>query len=82
VHATPDDPGAEPAGGAAGDRAVEDELDVVGAPERELVFEHEFKPLAGLGRALEDAGVGELELADREPVVVAALAILLTQRAG
>ena len=69
LDAVVDDAGAEPAGGATGDLAGEHDLHVVGSPERELVAQHELEPVADVGGTLEHAGVGQLELADREPVV-------------
>lgn len=62
----------------AGDHlAGEDDGDVVGAAERELVAEYALEPFpAGLG-TVEDARVGELELAERDLVAVAALAVLV-----
>ena len=62
----------------AGDHlAGKDDGDVVGAAERELVAEYALEPFpAGLG-TVEDARVGELELAERDLVAVAALAVLV-----
>ena len=45
---------------------------MVGAAERELVEEHALEPGPAGGGAVEDARVGELELAQRERVAVAA----------
>ena len=59
----------------------EHERDVVGSAEGELVADHPLEPVtAGLG-TVEDARVGELELAQCELVAVAARAVLVGERA-
>ena len=82
LDAAGDHAGPEPPRGTAADPAGEDKLHVVRTPERELVFEHQLKPLSDLGGAVGHARVGELELADREPVAVAPLAVSGIQRRG
>ena len=57
LDAVVDDPGAEPARGAADDLAAEHDLHVVGATQRQLVFERQLEPFADLGGAFEHAGV-------------------------
>ena len=79
LDAVGDDP---PARGAAGDLSTENDLHVVRAPERELVFEHQLKPVAYLRRARGDTCVRHLQLADRQSVAVAAVAVGGRQRRG
>ena len=80
LGAAMNDAGAEPSRGAGDDLAAERDLHVVGAPERELVGDHQLEPVAARGRLVEHAGVGDLELADRERVAVAAQSILGGER--
>jgi hypothetical protein len=58
-----------------------DDGDVVGPAERELVADRALEPLPARLRAVEDARVGQLELAEGELVAVAAGALLLRERA-
>jgi hypothetical protein len=75
LDAVVDHPGAEPASGATGDLAAEDELHVVRTTQRELVFEGHLKPLPDLGGALGHARVRQFELADRQAIGIAAFPI-------
>jgi hypothetical protein len=55
---------------------------VVGASERELIADHQLKPVAALGGSLEHARVRALELANRQRVSVAAQAVIGGERRG
>jgi hypothetical protein len=76
-HARP-----EAAGGGRDHFPGEDDGDVVRTAERELVAKHALEPGPGGCGWGEDARVGELELAQRELVAVAASEILLPERRG
>jgi len=52
--------------------AIEHDRDLVGAPDRKLIGDHALKPRAAGRRAIEDAGLADLKLADRQPVAIAA----------
>src|SRR5262249_13667683 len=71
----------EPAGRGRDHAAGEDERDVVGTAERELVADHALKPGPACLRAVENARVGELDLTERELVAVAGLAVCVRERA-
>jgi hypothetical protein len=62
--------------GVRRDLAREDDGHLVRTSERELVAQRVLEPRAPGGRAVEDARVGELELAEAERVAVAAAAVL------
>ena len=51
-----DDAGAEPSRGAAGDPAIEDQLDLVGAAEIEVLADHLFEEQPAMHRAIEHLG--------------------------
>jgi hypothetical protein len=70
-----DHAGVEAARGLARDAPAEHDRDPVGAPQRELVAQRLFEPLAARQRPVEDPGVGQLELAEGELVAVAAAAL-------
>jgi hypothetical protein len=61
--------------GAAPDATTEDDGDVVGAPERQLVADGLLKPRAAGGRSVKHARVGQFELAEGRRVAVAAAAV-------
>ena len=82
LHAFVEDLGVKPPRRPAGDAAAEHDRDLVGAPERELVGQGALKPRPPRRGAVEHAGVGDLGLAERELVAVAARAILRGQRRG
>ena len=63
--------GLEDTGGRARDLSPEDDLHAVGTPEVQLVGDRALKPRAAGGRAIEDAGVRQLQLADRQAIAVA-----------
>jgi len=71
-----EDPGVEATGGGGDDPAGEDDGDALGPAEGELVAERLLEPQPARLRAVEDARVGELELAEGQLVAVAALAVL------
>ena len=56
--------GAEAAGGAPGDAAVEDQLHLVGAADVEVLADDLLEEDAAGDRAVEDLGEGELGLQD------------------
>jgi pimeloyl-ACP methyl ester carboxylesterase len=76
LDAARDHAGLEASGGGTRDLAPEDDLHAVGAPEIELVGDRALKPRPAGGGAIEDAGVGQLQLADRQ--AIAAERILLS----
>ena len=82
LDAAVEDLGVKPARGSAVDTAPEDDRGLVGPSERELIRERLLEPRAARDRPVEHAGIGDLQLAERERVVVAALAILRGERGG
>ena len=82
LHAVVEDLGVKPSRRLAGDAPAEHDRDLVRAPERELVGQGALKPRPAGRGAVEHAGVGDLGLAERELVVVAARSVLRGQRRG
>ena len=75
-----EDLGVEPARGLAVHAPAEDDRGLVGPSERELVGDRRLKPGAPGGRPIEHAGVGDLQLPERERVPVPTMAILRRER--
>jgi hypothetical protein len=82
LHPFVEDLGVKPARRSTRDAPGEHDRDLVRAPERELIGQSPLKPRPPRGWAVEHAGVGDLGLAERELVVVAAGAVLRGQRRG
>lgn len=59
------DGGAERAEGVAADASAEDDFDVVGSAEVEVVDDEGFEEAAGVPRLVEHDGAGDLDLAHR-----------------
>ena len=80
LHPFVEDLGVKPPRRPAGDAAGEHDRDLVGASERELIRERALKPRPARGGPVKHPGVGDLKLAERQLVAVAALAILAGER--
>src|SRR5215471_3567984 len=70
-----DDPGAKAGLGMARDPAIEDEFDLLGAAEIEVLADHLLEEQTTVQRSVEDLGGGELRLQDRDIIAVAGLAV-------
>jgi hypothetical protein len=70
-----EDAGAEAAGGPAGHAPVEDQGDLVGAADVEVLADDLLEEDAAGDRLVEDLGEGELRLQDGDVVAVAGLAV-------
>ena len=77
-----EDAGTEAARGAAGDAPVEDELDLVGAPDVEILADDFLEDDAAGDRLVEDLREGELRLQDRDVVAIARFAVGRRVRVG
>src|SRR6202049_3792886 len=82
VDTSGDDLGAEPAGGASSDLAVEDQRDLVGPSDVEVVSDDALEERPARGGTVEDRGVGDLELTERQLIAVPGGDIGVGQRAG
>jgi hypothetical protein len=69
------DPGTEPRLGVARYPSIEDELDLLGAAEVEVLADHLFEEQAAVHRPVEHLSGRELRLQDRDVVAVAGLAV-------
>src|SRR2546425_415233 len=74
--------GPERTGRAAAHGAVEDERDLVRSAHVEVIANHAFEPGATGLRTVEHAGVGDLELTERELIAVPGLPIARGERGG
>ena len=81
-----DDPGAETSRGtvtpATDDAALEDQTDLVGAPDVQVVPDHLFEEDPPRHRTVEHLGQGELSLQDRYVVPVPGGAVGVSERVG
>ena len=82
LHSVVEDLGVEPARGLPGHAPAEDDRGLVGPSERELIGDRLLEPGAPGGGPIERAGVGDLELAERERVPIPVSAVLVAQRRG
>ncbi len=80
IHPMGDDARREPARRALVDSPVEDQADLVGTPQVQMVADHLLEPLPSMQRTPEHLGAGELRLQDRVPVAVAGIAVLPGER--
>src|SRR5215471_15626394 len=70
-----DHPGSEAGFGIAPDPAIEDEFDLFGAAEIEVLADHLLEEQTTVQRSVEDLGGGELRLQNRDIIAVAGLAV-------
>src|SRR5215469_2128171 len=70
-----DHPGSEAGFRIAPDRAIEDEFDLFGAAEIEVLADHLLEEQTTVQRSVEDLGGGELRLQNRDIIAVAGLAV-------
>jgi hypothetical protein len=75
-----EDLGVKPARGASGHAAAEDDRGLIGAPQGELIGNGCLEPRSARARPVKRAGVGDLQLPEREVIVVAAAVVLVGER--
>src|SRR3974377_1227994 len=75
-----EDAGAHPPRGSAGDPAIEDQLDLLGTTEIEVLADDLLEEHAAMRRAVEHLGQGKLGLQDRDVVAVPGFSIRLGER--
>ena len=79
LHSAVEDLRMKPTRGPATDAPAEDDCSLIGPSEGELIGERRLEPGAARGRPVERAGIGDLQLPERERVRVPASAVLVGQ---